>query len=80
MATHDVGEARPKPNALINQVADGKDTVEPAAHRTHVATAELDLTAINQRLATSEKTPAAPWISGDASRLAKQVLQRTSGR
>lgn len=64
-----------------NPTGGGKDTVEPAAHPAYVAAiAELEVTSINHRLATSEQTPTAPWTSGDAGRLARQVLRRTSGR
>lgn len=89
MATYIISEAKPKLGALVKQAAggktiyllNGKDMVALVpAYPTHVATADLDVTAINQRLAASEQTPAAPWISGDAGRLAKQVLRRKSAR
>ncbi len=61
-----------------NPIGGGTDTVEPAVHP--AANAELKVTSINHRLATSEQTPSAPWTSGDAGRLARHVLRRTSGR
>jgi hypothetical protein len=81
MATDILNEANPKVGASVNQTAGGKNMVESAAHPTHVAaTAELEVTSINQRLARSEQTPTTPWTSGDAGRLAKQVLRIKSPR
>ena len=89
MATYIISEAKPKLGALVKQAAggktiyllNGKDMVALVpAYPTHSANAELNVTAINQRLAASEQTPTAPWIPGDAGRLAKQVLRRKSAR
>jgi len=89
MSTYIISEAKPKLGALVKQAAggktiyllNGKDMVALVpAHPTHVINAELDVAAINQRLEASEKTRTAPWIPGDAGRLAKQVLRRKSAR
>ena len=85
MSTYIISEAKPKLGSLVKQAAagktiyllNGKDMVALVpAHPTHDVTANLDVTAVNRRLAASERTPTAPWTPGDAGRLAKQVLRR----
>ncbi len=68
MNAYIVSRAKPELAALV------------PAPPTHDVTAELDIQAVNRRLAESEKTPTAPWTSGDASRLAKQVLRKRATR
>ncbi|MFM7816457.1 MAG: hypothetical protein ACKPGI_05760 [Verrucomicrobiota bacterium] len=45
------------------------------AHPTHKLPSNLDVPAVNRRLAASERTPSAPWNRGDAARLAKQLIK-----
>ena len=87
MTTYIISEAKPKLGTLVKQAAagkiiyllNGKDMVALVpAHPTHDVTTNLDVPAINRRLAASERTPTAPWNPGDAARLAKQVLRRKS--
>ena len=89
MATYIISEAKPKLGSLVKQAAggktiyllNGKDMVALVpAHPTHGVPADLDVPAINHRLAASEQTPTAPWTPGDAGRLAKQVLRRKPAR
>lgn len=86
MTTYIISEAKPKLGTLVKQAAagkaiyllNGKDMVALVpAHPTHDVT-NLDVPAINRRLAASERTPTAPWKPRDAVRLAKQVLRRKS--
>lgn len=85
MATFIISEAKPKLGSLVKQAAagkviyllNGKDMVALVPARpTHDVTEKLDVSAVNRRLAASERTPTAPWTPGDAGRLAKQVLRR----
>lgn len=89
MDTYIISEAKPKLGALVRQAAagktiyllNGKDMVALVpAHPTHDASAGLDVAAINRRLASSERTPTAPWVPGDASRLAKDILRKKAAR
>ncbi len=89
MKTYIISEAKPKLGALVKQAAagetiyllNGKDMVALVpAHPTHDVPASLEIPAINQRLAASERTSAAPWTPGDAGRLAKQLRRRKPGQ
>ncbi len=89
MATYIISEAKPKLGALVKQASagktiyllNGKDMVALVPARpTHHLEPNLDVPAVNRRLAASERTPSAPWKRGDAARLAKQVLQAKPGR
>ena len=84
MPTYIIGEAKPKLGALVKQASagktiyllNGKDMVALVPARpTHDLPSKLDVPAFNLRLAASERTPSAPWNSGDAARLPKQVLK-----
>ena len=84
MATYIISEAKPKLGALVKQASAGKtiyllngtDMVALVPARpTHDLESNLDVPAVNRRLAASERTPSAPWKRGDAARLAKQVLR-----
>jgi hypothetical protein len=84
MAIYIISEAKPKLGALVKQASagktiyllNGKDMVALVPARpTHDFTPNLDAPEVNRRLAASERTPSAPWTSGDAARLAKQVLK-----
>ena len=87
--TYIISEAKPKLGALVKQASagktiyllNGKDMVALVPARpTHDLEPNLDVPAVNRRLAASERTPSAPWKRGDAARLAKQVLQAKPGR
>jgi hypothetical protein len=84
MATYIISQARPKWGALVKQASasktiyllNGTDMVALVPARpTHDLESNLDVPAVNRRLAASERTPSAPWKRGDAARLAKQVLR-----
>ncbi len=85
MATYIISEAKPKLGALVRQAAagktvyllNGKDMVALVPARpTHEPENGLGAPEINRRLASSERTASAPWVPGDARRLAKAVLAR----
>ncbi|MEN9674921.1 MAG: hypothetical protein RIS76_817 [Verrucomicrobiota bacterium] len=85
METYIISEAKPRLGELVRQAAggktiyllNGKDMVALVPARpTHDVVSELDAASINRRLATAEKTAVAPWNSGDARRLAKQLLRQ----
>ena len=89
MATYIISEAKPKLGALVKQASAGKtiyllngtDMVALVPARpTHDLEPNLDVPAVNRRLAASERTPLAPWKRGDTVRLAKQVLRAKPGR
>ena len=89
MSTYIISEAKPKLGSLVRQAAagktvyllNGKDMVALVpAHPTHDSSVGLDVSAINKRLAASERTATTPWVAGDATRLAKQVLRKKSSR
>ena len=84
MATYIISQARPEWGALVKQASasktiyllNGTDMVALVPARpTHDLEPNLDVPAVNRRLAASERTPLAPWKRGDAVRLAKQVLR-----
>jgi len=89
MPIYIISEAKPKLGLLVRQAADGKtiyllngkDMVALVpAHPTHARPEDLDVPAIDARLAASEATSNFPWKSGDAAKLAKKVLRRKSSR
>ncbi len=89
MAIYIISEAKPKLGALVKQASagktiyllNGKDMVALVpAHPTHDLPSNLDVPAVNRRLAASERTPSAPWSRGDAGRLAKQALRTKPGQ
>ncbi|HAB16801.1 MAG TPA: hypothetical protein PLX89_24735 [Verrucomicrobiota bacterium] len=89
MATYVIREAKPKLGALVKQAAagetiyllNGKAMVALVPARpAHDVPTELDVSAVNRRLAASEETPSAPWKTGDAGRVAKQVLRQKERR
>ena len=69
MAIYIISEAKPKLGALVKQASagktiyllNGKDMVALVpAHPTHDLPSNLDVPAVNRRLAASERTPSAP--------------------
>ncbi len=50
------------------------------ARPTHDAVAGINAEAVNKRLAESERTPTAAWVSGDAGRIAKGIVRKKAAR
>jgi hypothetical protein len=79
MATYTIAEAKPKLGALVKQAAAGR-TIYLVNGKSLVALVPADsshdIPAINRKLMASEQSPSAPWVPGDARRLATRILRR----